>query len=280
MSIIDFRYRPATREVLDSVALNPVYKKFCSRTPFRTQPVTSLPEAVQEMLELGVRKAVVTGRDIESTYASASTNEQVLQYMQHAPDLFLAFYGFDPHKGMSAVRALRDAVEEHGFTGAAMDPSMAHLPVSDRKLYPLYTVCCELGIPLVATTGLSPFMPGVVLSHTAPSHFDQVATDFPDLRLIISHACYPWVDEALAVAMRHDQVYLDFSAVESMPRVKEILLQAALAPLSRHKVLFSSASPFVHIRQALQFYHDLDLPVEAHEAIMYGNAATLLNLAE
>lgn len=280
MSIIDFRYRPATREVLDSVALNPVYKEFCSRTPFLAQPVTSLPEAVQELLELDVRKAVITGRDIESTYASMPTNDQILQYMRHAPDLFLGFYGFDPHKGMSAVRALRHAVEEHGFTGAAMDPAMAHLPVSDRKLYPLYTVCCELSIPLVATTGLSPFMPGVVLSHTAPCHFDQVATDFPDLRLIISHACYPWVDEALAVVMRHDQVYLDFSAVEAMPGVRESLLQAALAPLTRHKVLFSSASPFVQIRQAVQCYHDLELPAAAQEAIMHGNAATLLNLAE
>ena len=38
-----------------------------------------------------------------------------------------------------------------------------------------------------------------------------MATDFPDLRIIMSHYGWPWTDEALAVITRHENVYLDLS---------------------------------------------------------------------
>ena len=108
MKIIDFRYRPSTRASLDSVIKNPVYAEYIKRTDFCTRPEKSLDECVTELRSLDVVKAVVSGRDIESTYAIGSTNESVLECMARDPDLFIGFWAYDPHKGMQAVRRFRN----------------------------------------------------------------------------------------------------------------------------------------------------------------------------
>lgn len=193
MKIIDFRYRPSTRASLDSVIKNPVYCEYIKKTDFCSRPEKSLPECIDELRGLDIAKAVVSGRDIESTYAIQSTNDDVLQCMAAAPDLFIGFWAYDPHKGMTAVRRFRKAVLEDGIRGAAIDAAMAHCAVDDAKFYPLYAMCCEFDIPVIMTAGLSPFMPKVVLDSTDPRHIDRVATDFPELKILLSHGGYPWV---------------------------------------------------------------------------------------
>ena len=69
MKIIDFRYRPSTRASLDSVIKNPVYCEYIKKTDFCSRPEKSLPECIDELRGLDIAKAVVSGRDIESTYA-------------------------------------------------------------------------------------------------------------------------------------------------------------------------------------------------------------------
>lgn len=278
MRLIDFRYRPATRESIDSVRFNPVYEIFCQRTPFLSQPVVSMDEALAEIRAAGMVRAVVTGRDIESTYRSPSTNPSVRACVQAAPDLFAGFYGFDPMKGMKAVAGLREAVASGDFCGASIDPAMAHLPLDHPRFYMLYTTCCDLDIPITVTTGLSPYMPDVVMDDCHPRHLDRVATDFPDLKLVVSHAGYPWVSETKAVAMRHDHVCLDFSAVEGMPGVREALLTALTHPMLKDKILFSSASPFNSLSNALAFCRSLNLDEATMDRLMYANAAAVLGL--
>ena len=265
MKIIDFRYRPSTRASLDSVVKNPVYCEYIKKTDFCSRPEKSLPECIDELRDLSIVKAVVSGRDIESTYAIASTNEDVLQCMAAAPDLFIGFWAYDPHKGMKAVRRFRQAVLEDGIRGAAIDAAMARCAVSDAKFYPLYAMCCEFDIPVIMTAGLSPFMPGVVLESTNPGHIDRVATDFPELKILLSHGGYPWVLEAIALVLRHSNVYMDFSTCESK-LMGQNYIQAANEYIT-DKVVFASANPFVEVRKAVEKYQRLDFTEECRRKL-------------
>lgn len=118
MPIIDFRYRPSTRESIDSVMTNPVYSEYVKLTDFPKRPVKSLDACIEELKELGIVKAVVAGRDCESSYDTPNTNTSVLECIEKAPDLFIGFYGFDPGKGMPGLRAFRTAVERDGACAA------------------------------------------------------------------------------------------------------------------------------------------------------------------
>ena len=277
MPIIDFRYRPSTRESIDSVMTNPVYSEYVKLTDFPKRPVKSLDACIEELKELGIVKAVVAGRDCESSYDTPNTNTSVLECIEKAPDLFIGFYGFDPGKGMPGLRAFRTAVERDGMRGASIDPCMAHCRVSDARYYPLYAARCDYEIPAIITAGLSPHMPGVILDHMDPRYVDMVARDFPELRILISHGGYPWVNEAVAVVMRNRNVYLDFSTCESK-LFGEFYIKAANTCIT-DKVVFSSANPFVEVAKAVKKYEELELTQEVREKLFYQNGIRFLGLA-
>lgn len=276
MSIIDFRYRPSTRESLDSFIKHPVYSEYVKLTPFAAQKTKSLAECASELGSLGIEKAVYTGRDCSSTYNYPDSNALVLQCMRAYPHLFIGFYGFDPHKKMEGLRKFRRAVQEDGMRGASIEPCMAHLRADDARYYPLYAACCDLAVPVIITAGLSPFMPDVTLDPMDPRYIDTVARDFPELRILISHGGYPWMLEAVAVTQRNKNVYLDFSTCLGKPQAN-VLIEAATTCIS-DKVLFASGNPFVDVTKAVEAFSALPFPAEIREKISCANGCAFLGL--
>jgi predicted TIM-barrel fold metal-dependent hydrolase len=106
----------------------------------------------------------------------------------------------------------------------------------------------------------------------------MVARDFPELKIVVSHGGYPWVNEMINIAQRNANVYLDLSEYEHSP-LSEAYLQAANTMIT-DKVLYASAHPFVDFKKSLDIYEKLPLRDDVREKIMYGNAARLLNLPE
>ena len=88
---------------------------------------------------------------------------------------------------------------------------MTSLPADNRRYYPFYEKCIELGVPcsMHASANWTTCRPSD-LGH--PRHFDQVMCDLPELKLILSHAGYPWVLEACLLAWKHPNLYLELGA--------------------------------------------------------------------
>jgi predicted TIM-barrel fold metal-dependent hydrolase len=160
--------------------------------------------------------------------------------------------------------------------GAAVDPYLAQIYANDAKYYPIYSKCCELDIPIIFTTGPATLVPNAIIDHVAPRYIDFVARDFPDLKIIISHGGYPWVNEAITVAQRNRNVYIDLSEYEFSP-MAEAYIDAANTMIP-DKILYASAHPFVDFRIALKNYEKLPFNPDVKQKIMYDNAAKLLGL--
>lgn len=235
-----------------------------------------LDEIVRDMDALNVVKGVVTGRDAETTYGMASGNAGVLALMQAYPDRFIGFAGLDPHKGMDAVYEVQRMVTEHGMRGAAIDPYLARIPADHALYYPLYAKCCELKVPMVITTGPATRVAGAVMEDAHPRCIDRVASHFPDLKIVISHGCYPWVSEAIMVTHRHRNVFMELSEYEISP-FSEGYIQAANT-LIGDKILFASAAPFMDFREQVELYRRLPFTPQTLENIFYNNAAHVLGL--
>jgi uncharacterized protein len=130
MRIIDFRFRPNTPETLTGIANSPMFKGLCELIKFPTMQQQSLAEVVEELERHNVVKAVITGRDCETTYGSKSNNASVVEFVSKYPDRFVGFAGVDPHKGMRAVYDLKSAVNDQGMRVAAIDPYLAQIYVN------------------------------------------------------------------------------------------------------------------------------------------------------
>ena len=277
MKIIDFRFRPHTPEIIDGIKNSSMFKATCEAIGFNKWVPEPLPKVVEGLRRRNVELCVITGRDCEVTYGTPANNNSVLEFCRAYPDMFVGFWGIDPHKGMKSVHEIVHAVRDFGMKGIATDPYLAHIPAHDARYYPLYSKCCELNIPVFITTAPPLQVPRAVMDYVDPRHVDIVARDFPELTLIMSHGGYPFVNEAIFACMRNANVYMDLSEYELAP-MAEVYMQA-LTTVIADKVIFASAHPFVEQGVAIDIYKKLNLPQDVWNKVMYENARRILGLS-
>lgn len=172
----------------------------------------SIAQYIKLMDKAGINKSLITGFDeLTSTGKTFSPNYLISEILQEAPDRFIAFAGADIFQGMHAVKEVERLVKEEHFKGLSLRPFMIGLPPDDRRYYPFYAKCVELNIPVsVHASANWTEMRHNELAH--PRHFDNVACDFPELKLVLSHGGYPWILEASLLARKHQNVYLELAA--------------------------------------------------------------------
>ena len=240
-------------------------------------------DVIARLDEAGIGRSLITGFDEwSSVHETFIPNELVAGLAERHPDRFVPFFGADLLKGMDAVRELEHWVRDRGFRGLSLRPFMIGLPADDRRYYPLYAKCVELGIPLSIHSSANWTTVSVSdLGH--PRHIDTVAADFPELQIVMSHAGYPWILEAVLLAWKYPNVYLELAAHRprymAMPGTGwEPLIRFGQTTI-REKVLFGTGW-FLLGRPPAQILEEFRaLPVEPGvlELWLHGNAERLLN---
>jgi len=203
------------------------------------------------------------------------SNDEVAGFVAQAPDRLLGVGSVDISKPMAAVREIRRCVQELHFKAIRLLPWLWEVPPTDRRFYPVYVACCELGVPFCTQIGhTGPLMPSEV---GRPIYLDQVAIDFPELVIVGGHIGYPWTDEAIAVATKHENFYIDTSAY-TVQRYPTALVEY-LRGHGRHKVLFGSNYPMIMPAKALGGLGALGLDEQAKAMFLGGNAQRVYKLA-
>jgi uncharacterized protein len=209
-------------------------------------------------------------------------NEEVAESCAAHPDVLIPFASIDPHKGRAGLREARRLVADHGVRGFKFHPSLQGFSPDDRMAYPLYEVIEELGVPALfhtGQTGIGAGVPGgggIRLRYANPMLVDDVATDFPELRIILAHPSFPWQDEALAVATHKPYVYIDLSGWS--PKYFPPQLVRYANSLLQDKVLFGSDYPVLTPDRWLADFDQLDIKPAVRPKILKDNAARLLGL--
>jgi predicted TIM-barrel fold metal-dependent hydrolase len=208
---------------------------------------------------------------------SLIANDEVAGWVQAHPDRFAGLAAVNLAKPMLAVRELRRCVTELGFKGLRVVPWLWEAPPTDRRYYPLFAACVELGVPFFTQVGhTGPLRPSET-GRPIP-YVDQVALDFPELVIVCGHIGYPWTEEMVAVARKHENVHIDTSAY-AVKRYPPELVAYLRSGSGRHKVLFGTNYPMLSHEQALAGLDALELEDEVRDAFLGGNARRLLGLA-
>jgi uncharacterized protein len=202
-------------------------------------------------------------------------NEEVAAWVEAHPDRFAGLAAVDLRRPMEAVRELRRCVGELGFKGLRMIPWWWEAPPTDRRYYPLYAACVELGVPFCTQVGhTGPLRPSET-GRPIP-YVDQVALDFPELTIVGGHIGYPWTEEMVAVCRKHPNVFIDTSAY-TVARYPPELVRYLRAD-GRHKVLFGTNYPMITPTRALEGLDALALDDEARALFLEGNARRVFAL--
>ena len=130
---------------------------------------------------------------------------------QH-PDRFIPSASFDPNQGMEGIRSIVRAHDTWGIRAVGVFPAgtFPQVAINDKKMYPLYSKCVELGIPVFCCAGV----PGPRLKF-AVQHvelIDEVMYDFPELTFVTRHGCEPWADLAVKLMLTWPGLHYSTSA--------------------------------------------------------------------
>ena len=198
----------------------------------------------------------------------------------HPDELLCGFACVDPRDVMGAVREVDRAVSELGLRGIVFEPGFLGISPIDRRCYPVYARCAQLGVPVGLHTGIN-FSSHGPLEYERPVLVDRIAADFPDLALICHHGGWPWPHEAAAVAWKHKNVYLEFGAIA--PRYQAPGAGGGWGDIAhlmdtvlREQVLFGTDWPMLRYDRALEEIDLLGLRPASREAYLHGNAERLL----
>ncbi len=203
------------------------------------------------------------------------SNEEVAQFVAQAPDRLVGVGSVDISRPMQAVAEIRRCVRDYGFKAIRVLPWLCEAPPTDRRFYPVYVACAEEGVPYCTQIGhTGPLMPSEV---GRPIYLDQVALDFPELVIVGGHIGYPWTEEAIAVATKHENVYIDTSAYTAKRYPPELV--RFLKSNGAGKVLFGTNYPMIMPEKALADLDQLELTDETRALFLGGNASRVFNIA-
>ncbi|KLO28375.1 amidohydrolase [Mycolicibacter heraklionensis] len=204
------------------------------------------------------------------------SNEEVAGWVRAHPSRFAGLATVDLDRPMEAVRELRRRVRDDGFVGLRVVPWLWNAPPTDRRYYPLFAECVELGVPFCTQVGhTGPLRPSET-GRPIP-YIDQVALDFPELTIVCGHVGYPWTEEMVAVARKHENVYIDTSAYTTK-RLPDELIRFMRTRTGQRKVLFGTNYPMIMHAHALDGLDDLGLDDAARADYLGGNAERVFKL--
>jgi len=194
------------------------------------------------------------------------------------PDRFSGLIGIDPYTGMDGVRELEYAVKELGFIGAHLYPHWFELAPDHAKYYPFYAKCTELDIPIQMQVGQSMVYSREhrTVSVGKPHALDPVACDFPELKLIGIHIGIPWTDEMIAMAWKHDNVYIGSDA--HSPKYWPESFVRYINSYGQDKVIFGTDFPVLDFRRTMDEIDALGFKPQVRRKFLRDNARRVYSL--
>lgn len=288
---VDYASVPPTRELgrrpsphmanYNSVFASSLLQAGQEDTPDVDESADELDKYLATYDELGIDRVVIRARDVQSTFGETVSNETVAAFCNaHAPR-FIGLASVDPHSGMRALRELEHAIMGLGLAGLHL-PCFEHkLDVNAKELYPLYTKCIELDVPVNVHVGMS-FSSAVRMTYGLPRYLDEVMVHLPELKVVASVPGFPWVQELIGVAWRHPNVYIALNALrpkylQTVGSGFESLLQYGRTVL-RERILCGSNWPLQSVRRYFAELEALPLEDAVRAAWLGGNAARLFRM--
>ncbi len=254
--------------------LDDEFKKQVRMDPAIRGGVT-MPQYLKRMDRAGIERSLliaVRAGDLNVRGSFELPYARVHEICERYPDRFSGLAGVDPFRGMQGLRDLEHAVKKLGFVGAHLYPHWFGLPPDHAKYYPYYAKCCELDIPIMMQIGhnLVYSRERRLPSVGRPICLDQVAIDFPELKLIGIHIGVPWTDEAISMAWKHENIYLAGDAYAPKHWPKPFVHYANT--YGSHKVLFGTDWPVIDPERAVREVDALGFRPEAKQKLMRDNA--------
>lgn len=187
-----------------------------------------------------VDRAFVLG--FKSSYLQAEIpNQFVADHVKRFASKLIGFAGIDPTDA-NWQDELRIAHDELSLKGVTICPPLQNYHPTDTRAMELYEECARRGLPVIIDQSMH--NPAAKMEYARPMLLDEVAREFPQLRVVVAHMGYPWVDETLVLLAKHPHVFANVAGLLRRPWLSYNALLSAYEFGVVGKLLFGSDFPY------------------------------------
>ena len=237
----------------------------------RMSEAVGVDEIVAMMDAFGVQMAQIG--------VNARAPEQALELFEKYPDRFFGAVGVDPNAGMEGVRALEETIKLHAnMKAASAAPCLLNpqVPIDDKRFYPIYAKCAELGIPINMLVGVPG--PRVPYKCQYPGLLDEVAWFFPELDIVMRHGGDPWTDLCVKLLLKWPNLYYSTTAWAPKHYPRNVLEFANKR--GPGKVMYAGYYPGLSYERIFSEMDDLPLQDEVWPKFLRENAMSVYGLGD
>jgi uncharacterized protein len=218
-------------------------------------------------------------------YPPERTNDATIEFVRAAPARRIGFMSVHPEAPDVFEEAERCIAA--GLQGVKLGPNYQNFDPRSEAARAFYRFCESRGLPILFHQGASPIR-HAPLRYTHPLVVDEIASEFPELRIVMAHMGHPWGRETVVTIRKHPHVYADVSSTYLRPWVCYESLLYATEWGTTGKLLLGSDFPIATVAEAIAGLRRVNdivegtrlprIPAESIEAIIHADALTALGI--
>ncbi|MFN6944283.1 MAG: amidohydrolase family protein [Cytophagaceae bacterium] len=212
------------------------------------------------------------------------STKSVIEATRHLKNIFVvAGISYLNYK-VQDLREIEDYLKEGLVKGIKLYPGYEPFYPNDARLKVVYDMAIEYDVPVMFHSG-DTYSPQGKIKYSHPIHIDDLAVDYPELKIVICHVGNPWIIDCMEVVYKNENVYADFSGLvlgdfsdKFEIYMKEKLENMMLYVGEPKWLLYGTDWPISTMSSYINFMKQLDLEEKNKELIMWKNAAKLFKI--
>lgn len=174
------------------------------------------------------------------------------------------------------------------IVGVKLYTGYQHFYPNDKRCIPIYKLCIEYDTPVVFHSGdtLVGYTKNPKIKYSHPIHVDEIASDYPNLKIVIAHTGNPWLIDCAEVLYKNKNVYADISGLvvagddlnTPYGRLMKKRIIELIDYVGENKLLYGTDWPLCPMKTYINFTRNLKLPKKELDRLFYKNTAELFNL--
>ena len=207
-----------------------------------------------------VEKAIIFTLRYADAIGVEGDDETTAAAVRKYPDKFVGFAYVDPRRA-DYMDMLVHGIEDLGLKGVKFGPIYNGVHLSDPRLEPVYEYLPKRNLPLTMHMGTT-YARNAPVELGRAIHVEPVAMKYPDLTMILAHLGHPWYDEAIVVARKQPNVWLEQSALFYRPWQYYNMLVLAEEYRTADKIFFGTDFPFAGVAESADGLININKQVE------------------
>ena len=198
----------------------------------------------------------------------------------HPDVIFGNWLQIDPKLGAQGAHELQRCIDaSDGFVSYCISASGMGYPASDPVYAPFLEVARDAGVPvlvLVGHTGAGAGLPGgggIKLDLCHPRYVDELAADWPALKIIAGRPAWPWQDDMIAILLHKPNVWNELHGWS--PKYLTDALKREIRGRLKDRILFGADYPLFRYERLLQDWRDIGYDNAILERVLHRNAEAL-----